>query len=159
MRRTIRHPAVHPRRRETGFTLVETLVAILLMAVVVMSVFSIALTSRTAGKKTSRKAIAGIYTKTVEEKLKSYITGDLDSTTSGPNADWWIPGDACGNCWALAPGAHDMTSILPAVCTPNQPICSGAPANATLTYTVVNQGGCVEAGCRKRVEVKLDWTE
>ncbi|MFA5140450.1 MAG: type II secretion system protein [Elusimicrobiota bacterium] len=153
-----------------GFTLVETLVAVLLIAIVVTSVFSLALTSKGASVKTGRREQALFYTRKAMEKLKAYVTGDETFAAAGPNyardpgRPWAIPEDACGGCggagqcWALDPTCtHDLTLMLPAK-------LRDAPISMTLGYAVTNDPpGCVDrtglSACRKEVRFTVNWSQ
>ena len=146
------------KRNRKGFSLIETLIATLLISVVVTSVFSVALTSKVSAKKTDRRAAALIYSKKAIEKVKAYITGDTSVQTI-PGvveypANWHIPGDACNGCssstcYALEniPCEHDLTSLLPLTCGENVGICQGSPVNGKLTYTVVDADPKIPTGC------------
>ncbi len=143
-----------------GVTMVETLVAVLLMSVVVTSVFSLALSSRVAATKTSRKGIAGFYIRRAQEKLKPYVTADTTLGVEGPGgtgaAAWRLPEDACAgsygncpaNCDALDVCTHDVTAMLPGGLT-------GAPINMRMTYTVTNAG----TTGRKKVAFDVSWDQ
>ncbi len=108
------------------------MIAVLLIAVVVTSVFSLAFTSKTASIRTDRRAVALQGMTQVREKIKAYITDDRNAT--GPNTNWHMPEDACGsgcpaNCHPLDVCEHDVSQFLPARYT-------AAPRNMTMTYTV-----------------------
>ncbi|MBI3300345.1 MAG: prepilin-type N-terminal cleavage/methylation domain-containing protein [Elusimicrobia bacterium] len=129
-----------------GYTLVETMIAVLLVSVVVTSVFSMVLTARTGVNKSGKKGQAVFYLREVVEALKTYVTADL--TAPGPNS-WQLPGDTCG-CWALQAGAHNATGYLPTSFT-------GAPTSGQLTYDVIDMA-CGAATC-KQVTFNLTWNE
>ncbi len=114
-----------------GFSLVETMVAVLLISVVVTSVFSLALTSKATAINTDRRSAALYAITQAREKLKAYVTADKSVT--GPAASWRMPGDACG-CYALQPGVHDVTSLLP------QEYRDDPDSPMTLSYTVTPSG-------------------
>lgn len=109
-----------------GYTLVETLVAVMLISVVVTSVFSLVLTAKMGSRKTGKKAEALYYVQQYRELLKSYVTAD-PSLVGGPGVGptgWNMPGDLC-NCYALQTGVrHNLT--LP------------ASFNGALFYTVLD---------------------
>lgn len=94
-----------------GYTLVETMIAMLLVAMIVTSVFAMVVTAKTGAKKSESQAKAHFYARQQMEKLKSYVSADL--TAPGPTTNWVYPGDASG-AYALAAGNHDVTSNLPA---------------------------------------------
>lgn len=154
----------------SGFSLVETLIAVLLISVVVTSVFSLALTSKTMAIKSNRRAAALLYSRQVIEKIKAYVTGDSSTDAAlaaGAPADWHIPQDLCNsgeancskaNCYALEECKHDLTPMLPVDCGPDVGFCSGSPVNGKLTYTVSNVGVCTQ-GCAKKVQFSITWDE
>lgn len=137
------------RSARRGYTLVETLVAVMLISVVVTSVFSLVLTAKMGSRKTGRKAEALFYVQQYRELLKSYVTAD--TSVAGPAGGWNITGDSCG-CYALQTGVqHHMTSQLPASFT-------AAPVNGRLYYEVFDITGCGAAGALcKRVEFYVSW--
>lgn len=144
--------------RESGFTLVETLIAVLLISVVVTSVFSLALTSKTSGIKTERRAVGLLYVRRTMEKVKAYVTADTSAAmaaTVGAPANWHMPEDACNGglgtcssatCWALEACIHDVTALLPQK-------LRDPPINAKMTYTVQ------DVGLAKKVSFQMTWDE
>lgn len=133
------------RRARRGYTLVETLVAVMLVSVVVTSVFSMVLTAKIGTKKTGRRAEAMYYARQYMEMLKAYVTAD--TTAVGPTAGWVLPGDPCG-CYALQNGVHTMTTNLPASFT-------APPVNGQLSYTV-SDVPCGAFTC-KSVSFNVSW--
>lgn len=151
-----------------GYTLVEVVVAMLLMAIMVSSVFSLALSSRQAGGKSERRMEAARITKEVTGLLKNYVTGDPTTTLiAGPNANnpanTWSLDDptrvppvtdtcTCGgpNPYALAPGTHTIAGLLPLW-------FSGPPYNATLKYYVGSE--TIDGSPAPQINVTVDWTE
>lgn len=146
-------------KNRRGFTLVETLIAVLLISVVVTSVFSLALTSRVSSTKTQRRAVGLLYTRRAMEKVKAYVTADASAgmaATVGAPANWKIAEDLCNTgeancasatCWALEACKHDVSPMLPAG-------LSDPPISMKLTYTVTNA-----AGGAKKVNFQLTWDE
>jgi prepilin-type N-terminal cleavage/methylation domain-containing protein len=154
------------QRSRQGFSLIETVIAVLLISVVVTSVFSVTLTAKTAGKKTERRAEGLAYVRQVHEKVKGYIR---EANTAGINDPlggtfWNLPEDACNggagncpaNCYALDLCTHDVSSVLPAVCSENVGLCRAAPVNGQVTYTVTQPGG---VGNPRRVTFDIRWDE
>lgn len=142
-----------------GFTLVETLIAVLLISVVVTSVFSLALTAKISSVKTERRASGMFYVRRTTEKLKAYVTADKTAATAvamGAPVNWKLPEDSCNSglgtcpavCWALDVCTHDVTAMLPAA-------LSAAPINAKLAYTV--SSAC--DSCAKTVTFSYTWDE
>ncbi|PIR16570.1 MAG: hypothetical protein COV48_09640 [Elusimicrobia bacterium CG11_big_fil_rev_8_21_14_0_20_64_6] len=128
---------------ENGYTLVEVMVAMLLTSIMVTSVFSVALTVKTGGSKGERKMKAATGARLVASQLKNFVTGDPSSTVmAGPGTGtnkWSMTGggvtDAClctscsANCYALMPGSHTLSGVLPAT-------FEAAPYNAKVVYFV-----------------------
>ena len=112
-----------------GYTLVEVMVAMLLTAIMVTSVFSVALTVKTGGNKGASKLRAAAMTRQVSAILKNYVTAETGAastaTIPGPCAgavnNWSMTcngiTDTCplgGNdCYALAPGTHTLLGVNP----------------------------------------------
>ena len=135
------------RAARRGYTLVETLVAVMLVSVVVTSVFSLVLTARMGTKKTGRRAEAMFLARSYMESLKSFVTAD--TSQPGPYPGWVLPGDPCG-CYALSNGVHNMTGALPAS-------FRNAPVNGQLTYTV-SDVACGASTC-KSVTFNVSWQD
>jgi len=129
------------RSDEGGFSLVETMIATLLISVVVTSVFSLALTSKVSSIRVDRRSVAIQAITQAREKLKAYVTADKGGAITGPNANWRLPEDDCGptaeyavgtcpsNCSALDICAHNVTRLLPVR-------ERSAPIKMRLIYTV-----------------------
>jgi prepilin-type N-terminal cleavage/methylation domain-containing protein len=78
-----------------GFTLIEIMVSMILTAIVVSAVFSIALSTRRAGTKADRRQLATHAEKSVAAALRAFVTGDSTATViQGPNA-------ANSNRWSI----------------------------------------------------------
>lgn len=133
------------RSARRGYTLVETLVAVMLISVVVTSVFSLVLTAKLGTKKTGRRAEAMLLARAYMETLKSFVTAD--TTQPGPFPGWVLPGDPCG-CYALQNGVHNLTTALPVE-------FRNAPINGQLTYTV-SDVACGALTC-KSVVFNVSW--
>jgi prepilin-type N-terminal cleavage/methylation domain-containing protein len=135
---------------ERGYTLVETMIAMLLVALVVTSIFSMVVTAKMGAKKSGNQAQAHFFARQQMEKLKSYVSADLSAP--GPRgsggtapANWVFPGDASGG-YALQAGNHDVTSNLPA---------SLRSLGWTMSYTVTDTT-CGTKTCKK-VDVNVGW--
>lgn len=117
-----------------GFSLVETMIAVLLISVVVTSVFSLALTAKVTSVNTDRRSAALLAIAQAREKLKAYVTADRSAGVPSPNSNWRMKEDITGSGYALSPGEHDVTLLLPEKYRndPDRPM--------TLTYTVTNVG-------------------
>lgn len=134
------------RAARRGYTLVETLIAMMLISVVVTSVFSLVLTARMGVKKSGKRGQAIFYLRQVMEGLKGFVTAD--TSAPGPN-NWVLPGDTCG-CYALQAGNHNVTNFLP-------PSFRAAPTNGQLSY-VVTDANCGGQTC-KQVSFSISWVE
>ncbi|MFH2204500.1 MAG: hypothetical protein ABIJ96_15400 [Elusimicrobiota bacterium] len=120
------------------------MIAVLLIAVVVTSVFSLALTSKISGVRTERRTAALLAIAQAREKIKAYVTDDQN--ISGPTAKWKIPEDECGpsgnyavgncpaDCYALDVCQHNVTKLLPVRERDDSSI------QMRLTYTVTKVG-------------------
>lgn len=76
-------------RGRGGYTLIEVVISILLTAVMVSSVFSIALSTRAGGGKSDRKLLGAQGTKALGAALKGYVaesTAYSNTLIFGPNA-------------------------------------------------------------------------
>ena len=135
-----------------GTTLVEVVIGIMLVAVIGLSLMSIALTSRRNTGRIDRKTAAAMAGKKILDNLKNYVTSDTSAST-GPGigaGGWTFPGDGCA-CYAFADGAHalDAASWLPAL--------AGAPYNASVGYTVTS--AVTVNGKQPTVALSIKWTE
>lgn len=149
-----------------GFTLVEVVVAMLVTAVVVTSVFAVAMTVKRGTAVSERRVAANNAGKELLEKLKNYVTPET-GTWPGPGVggSWRLPEDSCGTCpagcYALRVGCeHDASSLIPAR-------WRAAPYNMTLRYQVYvienppgSCGGALPCGTgQPQIEVRLRWDE
>lgn len=167
------------RRRPTsgraGYTLVEVVIAVLLTSIMVTSVFSVALTSKSGGGKSDRKLLASQAAKRMTSQLRNFVTGcDCDPTTGacsaasctiqGPTnrggvASWYLNDpanevyDSRGDVWALASGAHTITGtgVLPQWFL-------NSPYFGSIQYTVDNSA-MVNGRPMSRVTLDVVWTE
>ena len=149
-------------KKKNGYTLVEVVVAMLLTSIMVTSVFSVALTTKTVTKKGSRKLIAVQTARQLTGMLKNYVTGDfttagLDGPGPGTGPNSWsldslvgVNDTSCVNCYALTTGLHTVTGILPKW-------FEDPPTNAVLTYLVGTE--TVNGSPAPSVTVKVDWTD
>lgn len=128
---------------EDGYTLVETMIAMLLVAMIVTSVFSMVLTAKVGATKTGTQAKAHFYARQQMEKLKAYVSADLSA--AGPTASWRFPGDSSGT-YALQAGNHVVTSNLPSTLQSQ---------GWTMSYTVTD-AACGTKIC-KRVQFTVGW--
>lgn len=137
----------------------------LLTAIMVSAVFSVALSSKKSGAKSERRLVAAQASRELSGVLKNFVTGDPnDSIIGGPGGVIWTMDGAfsgppasddtsCVNCYALSPGSHTITGFLPGW-------FEAAPYNATLTYFVAySQAYSVANGTVPWVNVTIDWQE
>ncbi|MBI3547433.1 MAG: type II secretion system protein [Elusimicrobia bacterium] len=139
------------KKRNAGFTLAEVMIAILLTAIVVTSVFGVCITAKQTSTRYDKKIVAKNAAQQVLAKLENYVAAANDSSASvlelsGPNqacgacgatSTWTlpIPSDVCGGCvHALASGAHTVTTLLPSK-------YQVSPYSMTMTYTVTDLNG------------------
>lgn len=178
--------APHRRLRRTdrraGYTLVEVVIATLLTAVMVTSVFSVALTSKQGGGKADRKLVASQAAKKMTAQLKNFVTGcSCDATSGACGADCGLAGflgptprpgvaswylndpnnanlqnriyDSRGDVWALASGVHNVTGPGALPAW-----FQNAPYNGYVTYSVDNSV-VVNGRPVPRVTLDVVWTE
>lgn len=148
-----------------GFTLVEVIVAILVTAVVVTSVFAVAMSVKRGTAVSERRLAANNAGKHLLEKLKNYVTPELAHSGvpwpgPGVGSGWKLPEDNCGDCgggcYALATGCeHNASALIPQM-------WRDPPYGMTMKYKVYDRGGCAPYPCataQPQVSVKLDWDE
>jgi prepilin-type N-terminal cleavage/methylation domain-containing protein len=173
-------------RARRGYTLVEVVVAMLLAAVMITSVFTVALSNKRSNLKQDSQAMAQASSQSVLKMLSAYVTADwTQSVVPGPNSrgtnSWSLDGDDYEDvtrpgAWALAPGSHtikgkssglDPDGLLPRL--------RGDPYKGTLTYCVqwlncpqcTNNASCVPgsctpplaATCQPSITVTADWIQ
>ena len=172
-----------PPRVQAGYTLVEVVVAMLITAVIVTSVFSAAVTAKSGTGKNDRRLLASQAARNLSATLKLYVTGcSCDFTTgvcdAASCAD--IPGPNPGN----AANAFSLTddTKTPPIHDSCDSSCSGgancyalklgahcvtgllpgwfeaAPYNARVRYTVT-QSGVVEGRVVPQVTLDVQWQE
>ncbi len=109
---------------DAGSTFLEVVIAMLLVAVMASSVFSVALTAMSGGGQTMREFVADQASRQLSQTLKNYVTGDNTSTWirgPGGGANAWsmdnptagINDTSCVNCYALSDGTHTITGYMP----------------------------------------------
>jgi prepilin-type N-terminal cleavage/methylation domain-containing protein len=115
-----------------GYTLTEVVVAMLLSAVMITSVFTVALSNRQSGLNLDQRLAGGGAAQAVVGILGNYMTADpTQSMVAGPTClpgpppacnpgpnSWSLTGNyysdyyngtAGSTAWALAPGSHTIT--------------------------------------------------
>jgi type II secretory pathway pseudopilin PulG len=144
-----------------GNTLIEVVISVLLCAIMVAAVFSVALTAKGEGHMTEQHNIASQAVRQLSGQLKAYVTGYYSYTNGfnssmseiqGPSGSWtWasvtLPGqpgpvgDSCSGCYALSVGTHKLSNYLP------------ASLNGTITYTVAP----VNSNSGPQVSIVVNW--
>lgn len=160
----------------------------LLACVIITSVFSVTLTSKSSGGKNDRRLIASQASRQVTGRLRNYVTGcDCDVTTGacsaasctfqGPTpragvASWYFNCPTCtpaitdsqGDVYALKLGTHVITGLLPQVFGGNPGVAGSGvrfedpPYNARVRY-VVDSFQTVDGRPVPAVTVNVVWTE
>ena len=142
--------------------MVEIVISIMLTALMVSSVFSVALTSKTGGGKQERKLIAAEASRQLSARLKNFVSADVTGTSGiqgpGSGTNRWSMDDGavndcgpscgaptCTNCYALGAGVHTLQGFLPAWFT-------NAPYNATISYNVLSVNPY-------NVQISVNWTD
>lgn len=134
---------------QKGFTLAEVSVAALLLAIGATGIFAVVLTCRYNMRNNQAREEMQHYARKLAEDLKGYVrTVDSTDATNAPGGSWVHPSDPSGS-WALTPGEHNVTTMLPAY-------LQAAPYNATLRYTV-SIGATNDSP--RQVDVRIQWTE
>lgn len=139
-----------PRGPEGGYTLVEVIIAMLLVLIMSSAIMGTALTGRQSTGRTVRRAQAAQAVRRVAEALKVYRTADT-AAAAGPGGapnGWGLPGDSCG-CAAFQNGVHNLS---PAVWTPELTAQGGA-----ISYTVTTANTAL--GPQPTVAFNATWTE
>lgn len=172
---------------QSGFSLVEMVVAILLTAVIVTGTFSaLLLTKANLGNSDNQMSINFVQRQLLET-LKNYQSASI----AGPNNVDYNSGPnqrgSCGSTWCLTPpgesgtacsGANCPASCASGACQANsyalQTGCGhnvtkwlpqaiqGAPYNGVMCYTVTDTSGLNSADqsqFRPQVNVTVQWTE
>jgi len=140
-----------------GYTLVEVVVSMLLCAVMVTSVFTVALSGKSGGQKIDEKLYETQASQAVLQILANYVTADPSITQAlvpGPNktncactndppncgcmlSTWYLDtvggsfADSMGPVWALKQGHHEIRGSIGLV-----PQLRDAPYNAYVSYDV-----------------------
>lgn len=136
-----------------GAVMVELVVAAILVAVAVTAMTSVVLQGSGHRGKMQRRERGMLHAGQLLNDLKNYVTADPSAATQGsaPNQCWNLrPGGMTSPCpggWALSPGQHDASFMLPAE-------LRNAPINATLTYNVT-----VGGTGNRAVTVDFNWSE
>jgi len=141
---------LNPPRNDRGFTLIEVVIATMLMAVGVTAVFSVALTARYRMNRNLLKSRMSQEARRLSDDLKNFVTYDSTIVDGAPGSAWRLPDDQCSQ-WALSEYCvHDVTGRLPGD-------LRKAPVSASLAYSVsVEPRG---HGYVRKVDIQMRWTE
>lgn len=167
-----------------GYTLVEVVVAMLLAAIMVTSVFSVALTGKAGGVKSDRRLVAAQAAKSLQQKLASYVCSDpSNALIAGPSAgpacamglcSWSLNvngytdslGSASNPVYALAPAAAPNEHVITGPGIPPPEISAAAPYYGKVSYSVTWPTGCytlptspIAATCQPQIKVSVNWSE
>lgn len=137
----------HSRKENrAGFTLVEIIVASILLAIISAGIFSITLSSRKIIRSAHKRQLATLVAQTALEKLRAYLGMDQWNNTASP-----IYPTANRICYFLNDSANflNMTAIFGA--TELATRCGGI-----WCYTVDNGTGGFEY---RKAQVNVTWTE
>lgn len=112
-----------------GYSLIEVVVAVLIILIAGSAIMATALTGRTSAEVVARRAQATQAIRRVADALKIHQTA---STTAAPGPGvapngWGLPGDVCG-CAAFQDGVH---ALDPAIWAPGL-----AAQGGRVSYTV-----------------------
>lgn len=119
------------RTRRGGQTLIEVVIASLLLVMMTIPIMAAALSGRQMTARTTRRLQAAGHARHAAEALKAFVVADA-TLVSGPGAGsdgWVLSGDASG-LNALAAGHHDLS---PAEWLPD---LAASPYNGTISYDV-----------------------
>lgn len=170
-----------------GYTLVEVVVAMLLAAVMITAIFTVALSNKRSSQVQDNKHMAQTSVHGFLKVLSAYVTADWTTTAiDGPNslnagaAKWNLHSaaitDSRGAVWALMPGSHTITGVAGGA-DPDGFLARlrGAPYNGTLTYCVqwlgcgqcTNNTSCAAGTCtpplgptcQPSISVNMGWTQ
>ncbi len=117
--------------RQNGQTLLEVIIATLLLAMMVVPIMGAAMGGRQLAAKTSHRLQAAADARHIAEALKAYVVANT-TLASGPGGGingWLLPGDASG-LNALAAGHHELTAAA------WLPELAAAPYNGRISYDV-----------------------
>lgn len=135
---------------ERGSSLMEVIVAILLLAMMATPIMSVALSGRMASGRADRRIAAAAAIRRVSEHLKAYVTADRALARGPGDGDdgWALPGDA-SKASALDPGHHELE---PAVWVP-----ALAPFSGKISYDVSVRR--TPSGAEPSVGFRVSWDE
>jgi len=150
------------RRPSGGFTLVEVVIAALLLAIGVTALFSVCVSVRFKVNKDVYRSQMDFYGRQLLEDLRSYVTVDttiMDGAPGNP-ASWCHPMDDCNDTKcpggsALAVGDHCVTGMLPSSLSADPPV--GVHARLGYNVSVVPMVAGSTAVNVRRVDITMTW--
>ncbi|MFA6433895.1 MAG: hypothetical protein WCW52_04300 [Elusimicrobiales bacterium] len=140
-------------KKRPAQTLIEVVVATMIAGLTTVAVFSVVLSSFVSQKKSDRKELAAMTLKRAQQTLQAYVSAVPAEGAYSVAAGGHWPADAYGG-WALAQGAHNIVSLMPAALCP--------PGACTFVYTVtdVNCGfGIATANACKTVVFNMTYPD
>jgi len=129
--------STHPSGNRPGQTLVEVVIAVLILAITTVSVFSVLFSNSVPQQKADKKEQAALLIRSAQQTLKAYVTAAPDDARFSPNAGGRWAADASGG-WALAPGVHDISSLM------NGTVLQARTANNLPVNCVFSDRNCTE---------------
>jgi len=148
LRKTLHCGAARFKKKRGGTTLMEIVIAVLVLGMTAAAVMPVFLTSAMSTKRVDRRQAAVDCIRRLTEELKGYVAADHINVTGpgGGTNGWYLPGDTSGK-WALQEGAH---SLDPRVWCPSLADCAVAVSyTVTVRYTM--------SGPQPDVSVTVDW--
>ncbi|MFI5350615.1 MAG: type II secretion system protein [Elusimicrobiota bacterium] len=147
-------------RRRSGQSLIEVIVACLLVALITIPIVAAALSGHQLTAKASARLQAAADVRRVSEALKAYVVADktlylIDPRYKGPGSGisgWALPGDNNSiGLNALDQGHHplDASTWLPGL--------DGPPHNGTISYDVTVRS--TPQGDQPDVVFNIAWTD
>lgn len=133
------------RPRTGGYTLVEVVVALLISAIMVTSVFSVAITAKQSGGKSDRHLIATQTSRLVTSTLRNFVTGCACDFSTGACATTGV--GACTISGPM-PGACSLGGSVP-TCTSSWSFNNGGTGVADAlgnVYALKLTPGCATTG-------------
>ena len=135
-----------------GSTLIEVIIASMLLMMMTVPIMSAALGGRSMTVKTNHRLQAAAGARQVAEALKSYVVADV-TLANGPGVGtggWQLPGDSTG-LNALAQGHHVLSA------SQYLPNLAAAPNNGAISYDVTIR--LTPQGPQPDVSVSVTWDE
>lgn len=140
------------RTRRGGQTLIEVVIASLLLAMMTVPIMAAAFGGRKLTARTTRRLQAAAYARQAAEALKAFVVAD-QTIVSGPGTGsngWSLSGDASGS-YALAAGHHELSPAAWLV------ELAASPYNGTISYDVTVRQ--TPQGPQPDVVFNVQWTD